>query len=273
MNRKTVGAIRPKSFYLGMVIIVLVMLIAVFAPFIASYDPHEMMIPYQRPSRDHLLGTNDVGQDIFSELIYGTRASLFVGLFAAFIITGMGTTLAVLSGYYRGITDRIISALTNIAMAIPSLPLTILLVAFLKPGKWNLILALSLTGWTGTARILRTKTMEIAEQPFIKIEKTLGVSNLVIMLKHILPNLKDIVLMRGAMMISSVMVTEASLSFLGLGTYGEKSWGSILRYAFFRNSILRQFTWWYLPPILCISVTVLGFMLVGYYGATDEKTV
>lgn len=140
----------------------------------------------------------------------------------------------------------------------------------MKPGKWNLIIAMSITSWTGTARILRAKTKEIAEQPFIKIEKALGVSDFVIMFKHILPNLKDIILIRGVLSVSAAMVTESGLSFLGLGTYGEKSWGAILRYAFFRHSILRGQIWWYLPPIICISVTVLGFMLIGYYGTKNE---
>jgi len=260
----------PYSFKAGLIIVLTAAIIAIFAPFIAPYDPYEMGNIYEKPCLDHLLGTNDVGQDILSELVYGARVSLFVGFFAAITITGIGVVFALLSGYYGGIIDRLITVLTNIAMSVPGLPLTVLLVAFMKPGKWNLIIAMSITSWTGTARILRAKTKEIAEQPFIKIEKALGVSDFVIMFKHILPNLKDIILIRGVLSVSAAMVTESGLSFLGLGTYGEKSWGAILRYAFFRHSILRGQIWWYLPPIICISVTVLGFMLIGYYGTKNE---
>ena len=134
------------------------------------------------------------------------------------------------------------------------------------PGKWSLIIAISVTAWTGTARILRSRVMQLKELPFIKIEKTMGVHPAVILFKHILPNIKDIILTRGAMAISGAMMTEAGLSFLGLGEFGEKSWGSVLHYAFFRNSIMKKQYWWYVPPIVCICVCVLGFMLIGYYG-------
>ncbi len=256
---------------IGIGIIAFATLVAIFAPVIAPYDPNALGESYLTPSKEHLLGTNDIGQDIFSEIIFGTRVSLLVGFSTAFITMVVGTGLGVSAGYFGKTVDRVITAVTNIAMSIPDLPLTILLVAFMKPSKWNLIIALSITAWTGTARILRAKTREIITQPYIKIEKTLGVSNIIIMTKHILPNLSNILLIRGALSIAGAMVTEAGLSFLGLGTYGEKSWGSILRYAFFRNSILRGQIWWYLPPILCISVTVLGFMLIGYYATEREQ--
>lgn len=256
---------------IGILIIAVATSIAIFAPYISPYDPNFMGEAYLKPSLKHLLGTNDIGQDILSEIIYGTRVSLFVGFFAAFITTVVGTVLGISAGYFGNYVDKVITALTNIAMSIPHLPLTILLVAFMKPSKWNLIIALSITAWTGTTRIVRSKTKEIITQPYIKIEKTLGVSNALIMFKHILPNLNDIILIRGIISIAGAMVTESSLSFLGLGTYGEKSWGSILRYAFFRNSILRGQVWWYLPPIICISITVLGFMMVGYYRIEDGK--
>ena len=127
---------------------------------------------------------------------------------------------------------------------------------------FSLILAISITAWTGTARILRTRVTQICELPYIKIEKAMGVSAPVIMVRHILPNLKDILLTRMALSVSGAMTTESGLSFLGLGTYGQKSWGNILHFAFFRNSILRKQIWWYLPPMICISLSVLGFMLV-----------
>ena len=162
--------------------------------------------------------------------------------------------------------DKAVTALTNLAMAVPGLALTTLLVCYLSPGKISIIVAISITAWTGTTRVLRSRILALTEEPFVKIEKAIGQRDLVIMGKHLVPNLKDIILSRGAMAVSSAMMTEASLSFLGLGEFGEKSWGAILHYAFFRNGVIRGFTWWYLPPILCTSLAVLGFMLVGYYG-------
>lgn len=267
MNKKKLST--PTK--IGISIILFATLVAIFAEYISPYDPHALGPEYLKPSKEHLLGTNDIGQDIFSEIIFATRVSLLVGFFTALITTVVGTTLGIISGYFGKTIDKIITAITNIAMSIPSLPLTVLLVAFMKPSKWNLIIALSITAWTGTARIIRSKTKEIITQPYIKIEKTLGVSNFIIMFKHILPNLIDIILIRSSLSIANAMVTEAGLSFLGLGTYGEKSWGSILKYAFFRNSILRGQIWWYLPPIICICVVVLGFMLIGYYTVQNDE--
>ena len=209
---------------------------------------------------------NDLGQDIFSEMVYGTRVSLLLGVFSALLVSLIGTALALIAGYFGGTADKTICAVIDVAMAVPSLPLTMLLIAYLKSGMFSLILAISITAWTGTARILRTRVKQICELPYIKIEKAMGVSAPVIMVRHILPNLKDILLTRMALSVSGAMTTESGLSFLGLGTYGQKSWGNILHFAFFRNSILRKQIWWYLPPIICISVAVMGFMLVGYYG-------
>lgn len=247
------------------------LLIALFAPILAPCDPHEMGIPYIKPCAEHLLGTNDVGQDIFSELLYGTRVSLMIGVFTAVIVMVVATGMALLSGYYGGIIDKVVTAVTNITMALPSLALTVLLVAYLNPGKLSIIIAISLTAWTGTARMLRAKVMQLCEMPFIKMEKALGMRDAVIMIKHIVPNLKDLILTRAALAISSAMMTEAGLSFLGLGDYGEKSWGSILHYAFYQNGVIRNYYWWYLPPILCTSLATLGFMLMGYYGMQRRR--
>lgn len=257
----------------GAGIVGVMLAVAVFAPLLAPYDPYKMGIPYVKPCAEHLLGTNDVGQDLLSELIYGTRVSLFIGVFTSLIVTVISTLFALLAGYYKGWADKVITAVTNITMGLPSLALTILLTAYLNPGKMSIIIAISLTSWTGTSRILRSRVVQLCEMPFVKIEKSIGMNDFVIMLKHILPNLKDIILSRAALSVSSAMMTESGLSFLGLGDYGEKSWGSILHYAFYQRGVLRGYYWWYLPPILCTSLAVLGFMLLGYYGVqkTEDK--
>lgn len=249
---------------LGCVILAVIFLVALFAPVLAPHDPYELGIPYLRPSAEHPLGTNDIGQDILSELIYGTRISLLIGVVSALVVTFVGTALGILAGYLGGWVDRVITQVTNVAMALPDLPLTIILVAFLNASVWNIILAICITAWTSTARIIRSRVRQIRELPFVRIEQTMGASAPYIMFRHILPNLGDIVFIRGVLSVGNAMLTEASLSFLGLGVIGQKSWGGILHYAFFRNGIINGAYWWYVPPILCISVSVLGFLLLSY---------
>lgn len=264
--------LKGKMFLTGFIILVIFIIIAIFAPIISPYDPYELGMPYQKPSIEHLLGTNDVGQDILSEMIYGTRISLFIGLVAAFIVTFIGTTLGLISGYFKGKIDSIVMSVTNVALVIPSLPLTIILVAYLNTSIWNIIIAICITGWAGTTRIIRSKVLQVREMPYIKIEKTLGASNIRIMFKHILPNISELVFIKGTLAVSSAMLTEASLSFLGLGVLGQKSWGTILHYAFFRSGVINEYYWWYLPPIICISLCVLGFTLLGYYNTSKDNS-
>lgn len=254
----------------GAVIVGILVFVALFAPVLAPYDPFKMGIPYIKPCAEHPLGTNDVGQDLLSELIYGTRVSMFIGIFTALIVTVLAALLALVAGYYKGWVDRIVTALTNVTMGLPSLALTVLLTAYLRPGKLSMIIAISLTVWTGTSRILRSRVVQLCEMPFVKIEKAIGMNDFVIMVKHILPNLKDIILSRAALSVSSAIMMESSLSFLGLGSYKEKSWGLILHYAFYQRGVIRGYYWWYLPPILCTALAALGFMLLGYYGT--QKT-
>lgn len=250
---------------LGIALLGTVFFVALLAPILAPHNPYELGTPYLRPSAQHLLGTNDVGQDILSELIYGARISLLIGLVSALAVTLVGTALGIMSGYLWGLTDRVIMQMTNVVMALPSLPLTIIMAAFLNANVWNIILAICITAWASTARIIRARVQQIKDLPFIQAERTMGASGLYIMLRHILPNLGDFVLIRGVLSVGDAMLTEASLSFLGLGVIGQKSWGGILHYAFFRNGIISGAYWWYIPPILCISMSVLGFLLLSYY--------
>lgn len=251
-----------RSFYVGAGILIVFLFAAIFAPLLAPYDPYELGKPYLKPCAEHLLGTNDVGQDILSELIYGTRVSLMIGVCSSFVITIVGCGVGLSCAYFGGRCDRILMKITSVAMAVPSLPVAIILAAYLDAGIWNLIIAICITAWPSTARIVRAKAQELNELPYIKIEKTLGVSGPKIILKHMLPNLSDIVLTRSVLSISGAMLTEASLSFLGLGVIGQKSWGGILYYAYFRNGIINNYYWWYLPPMICISLSVLGFMMI-----------
>lgn len=257
-------------FMIGAVILALLFLTAVFAPMLAPWNPHTFGIPYQGISAQHPLGTNDLGQDILSELIYGSRTSLLIGLVSAFIVTVVGTVLGLLAGYLGGITDKIIIQITNIALSLPSLVLSVLLAAFLNVSIWNIILAICVTAWTQTARIVRTRTQQIKNLPFVQAERMMSAGPIYIMVRHILPNLSEIVYTRGVLSVAGAMLTEASLSFLGLGVINQKSWGGILHYAFFRNGLINGYWWWFGPPILLITLSIVGFMLLGYYSPFSE---
>lgn len=250
----------------GCMILFFFVFIAIFDEQLMPYSMDALSAPFMRPSEEHLLGTNDIGQDILSELILGTRTTLTTGIMSAVFIILIGTGVGSIAGYYGGWADSILNGCTQIFMAIPQLPFTIVLVAFLEPSLWNMVAAICLTSWTTTAKIVRAKVIEVKQQPFVRIEETLGQKKSKIVVRHILPNIMDIVWMRAALAVSSAMLTEASLSFLGLGLYNQKSWGSILYYAFHKNGVVAGFYWWYIPPILCISLCIFAFVLIGYYG-------
>lgn len=269
MNKRRI----PPSIIVGSVILLFFVFIAIFAECLMPYEMNELFKPYQRPSAEHLLGTNDIGQDIFSELLLGTRVTLLTGTTAAIFVVLIGTVVGIAAGYLGGIVDKILSTLTSVFMAIPSLPFTIVLVTFLEPSIWNIVVAICLTSWTSTARVVRSKVAELKEQPFIKIEETLGQHKWYIMMHHLLPNISEIILMRSTLAVSSAMLTEASISFMGLGVYNQKSWGSILYYAFQRNGVVANFYWWYVPPIICISLCIFAFVLIGYYGVGSSSRI
>ena len=258
---------KPNPFVLaGAILLAIFVFVAIFANQLMPYTMKEMSVPFQKPSSSHILGTNDIGQDILSELILGTRTTLITGVMAAISVVFIGTGIGLISGYFGGVIDKIMQMLTAVVMTLPQLPLTIVLVTFMKPSIWNIVIAITITAWAGTARLVRAKTLELRQLPFILSEEMMGQNAFVIMFKHILPNMKDIAMMRATLAVSSAMLTEASLSFLGLGVYSQKSWGSILYYAFQKNGVITGRTWWYAPPIICISLCIFGFVLIGYYG-------
>ncbi len=239
---------------------VVLLFVALFAPWIAPYDPWEMSIPFLGPSWEHILGTNDVGQDIFSELVFGARTSLLVGFTASLAITVMGSFLGAFAAYYGGWADRCIMVFINVALSVPSLPLIIVLSAFLKRSVWNIILCICLTGWVGTARIIRSQALRLKDMGFIRNCRTMGCSSLYIIIRHLLPNLKETILTKGMLSVASSMLTEASVSYLGLEPMTSKSWGTVLNDAFRAGGVFNGYWWWYLPPIACISLSAFCFL-------------
>ncbi len=260
---------RDRAAVVGLAVFLAILTVAVFADLIAPYNPYERVgRPYERPSWKHLLGTNDIGQDIFSEVIYGTRASLFIGFLAAITGTAIGTIVGLVSGYHGGRLDEVLMRVVDMWLSIPTLLFAVFLVAVIVrtggiPMFYSVILAIALTSWPPVARLVRSATLSIKERPYIESAVALGASSLRIMLRHILPNVAPIVLVEVVVRTAIAMLTESSLSFLGLGDPTVKSWGTVLHFAMIKNALILGLWWWFLPPGLMIAVTVMSVMMVG----------
>jgi peptide/nickel transport system permease protein len=247
---------------IGLSVLAFFIVLAVFAPVIAPHDPQETGIPYQPPSAEHLLGTNDLGQDILSELIYASRISLSIGFLAALISIVIGVTAGLLAGYYRGFVEEMVMATNDVVLLIPGLPMMIILAAYLRPSMWNMILVVGFLWWGSTARVVHSRVLQLREMPFVEAARALGGSDRYIIFRHILVNTNDVVHAKFVLAVASAMLTEASLSFLGLGDPLNISWGEMIHFAFSRGGFANDMWWWYLPPGLMICSCVLGFVMI-----------
>ncbi len=256
--------IRNKKGLLGLSILVVFALIAVFAPYLAPYDPYKMVgRPFEPPSDKHPLGTNDIGQDILSEVIYGTRISFYVGLTAPTIATLIGLMLGLAAGYLGGKVDEVISGAIDVMLAIPGLPLIIILAAYLGQSLNNIILVLAITGWVGVARVVRSQVLSLKARLYVEAAKAVGASDSRIMLNHILPNVMPLMAAYVILGATSAILTEAGLSFLGLGDPTAKSWGQILHHAHVKHALQLGLWLWAFVPGLMIALMGMGFTLLG----------
>ncbi|HPY93238.1 MAG: ABC transporter permease [Methanothrix sp.] len=258
---------------IGLSILSLFLVMAIFAPIIAPNDPRETRMPYQPPSQEHYLGTNDIGQDILSELIYASRVSLTIGFLAGLISVTIGATLGILAGYYRGGMEELVMATSDVVLLVPGLPLMIILAAYLSPSMWNIVLAVGLLWWCSTARVVHSRVLQLREMPFVEAARSLGGGDGYIMLNHILINTKEIIYAKFALAVASAMLTEASLSFLGLGDPLNISWGEMIHFAFSRGGFANDMWWWYLPPGLMICACVLGFAMISMEPERSQKAL
>jgi ABC-type dipeptide/oligopeptide/nickel transport system permease subunit len=260
---------RSTSGLLGLVILLFFVSMAIFAPFLAPYNPYKRVDrPLKPPSSKYLLGTNDIGQDIFSELIYGTRVSLLIGFAAALFTVTIGTLIGVVSGFLGGTVEELLMRFTDVIMILPNIPLLILLMAiFGKQSFFIMVLAISITGWTTAARLVRSSTLSIKERAYVEAAKAIGAGDRHIISKHILPNVSPLIMATMIYEVAGAMMSEAGLAFLGLGDPSNKSWGMILHYAetsggWYANMGYPAW-WWIIPPGLCIALTVASLVLIG----------
>lgn len=256
-----------KGLAVAVSIILVFSAIALLGPIISPYSPNDRMEEcFARPSFLHILGTNDIGQDILSELIYGTRFSLGIGIFASLIAIIIATLVGVLSGFFNNFIEDICLKITDFFLILPFLPMVIILSAYFKGNLLNIIFILGLTSWPETSRLIRSQIIKIQNKNYISNLKAMGASNKYIIKTHILREILPIVVYRFMFMVNSSILIESSLSFLGLGSATTKSWGTILYYAQARNVFLTDgWLWWILPPGICISLLCVSFLIVGYH--------
>src|SRR6056297_1277637 len=251
---------------LGLYIIIFFILVAFLGPLVYHYDPQSygeggLIEP---PGDGFILGTDDMGRDILGALIYGARISLMIGIFATLISVLIGTFIGIVSGFAGGKTDTILMRFTDGFMVLPKLPLIMILAALLGSSTRNIIIVLGLTSWTGTARLVRSQTLSVKERPFIERAISVGAGKGYIMYRHILPNVFPLVFSNTILVTATAILTETTLSFLGLGNPMIPSWGQILRGAFTSGAVSLGAWWFYLPAGLCVIFLVLGFTFLGY---------
>ena len=241
---------------IGGSLILILVLTAIFADQISPYDPTERVgKPFESPSAVHRLGTNDIGQDILSELIYGTRVSLIVGFATALFAIIIGTTVGLLAGYYRR-ADSILMRVVDIILVIPFLPLLILLAAYLGRSMFNTVIIIGLLIWAGSARVIRSQVMTLSKQEYVLAARAVGATDRHIIFRHILPQVTLLAIGQFVLVVSTAILLEAALSFLGLGDPIQKSWGTVLYWAQVRGAFLTPaWSWWVMPPGLLNFLT------------------
>jgi peptide/nickel transport system permease protein len=254
---------RNRAALAGLVVIAVLILAAVFCPLLAPYDPYRVSLGdrLQAPGSAHWLGTDELGRDILSRLLYGARVSLWVGIVTVALAGTMGVLGGLVAGYLGGYWDAVIMRLADVFLAFPVIILAIAIVAVRGPGLNNVLIALALVFWTNYARVARSVVLTLREEDYTWAARTLGAGPLRIMLRHLLPNALAPLIVLASLGMGNAILAEAALSFLGLGIQPpEPSWGSMLSLGM---QFLRDASFLSTSPGLAIFITVLGFNLLG----------
>jgi peptide/nickel transport system permease protein len=258
---------------IGAILITLVLIAALLAPYLGTVDPQasgkrEDILTV--PSTKHWLGTDDLGRDVWSQIIFGSRVSLAIGLITAFVTVVTGTLIGLIAGYYGGLIEEVLVRVIDFFMMLPVLPLMIILAAVLGPNLWNIILVISVVSWPTTARVVRSQVLSIKERPYVEAARCIGAGNVRLMFSEIMPNVLPLMFAQAVLMITYAIYDEAILAFLGLGDPTRISWGSMLHFAF-ESGVMSRSPWWIGPPIASIIALIVGFSLLGT-AVTDVMT-
>ncbi len=254
---------RNKLAVAGGIIVVLLFLIALLAPIISPYNPDNIDRRHilEAPGPDHPFGTDDLGRDVLSRMIFGSRISLAVGFVAVGISTLLGMIAGALAGYYGGWPDRIAMRFIDIMLSIPTFFLILAVIAFIGPSIWNIMAVIGLTSWMGVARLVRAEFLSLKEREFVLAARAVGASDLRIIFRHVMINSMAPVLVSAILGVAGAVLVESALSFLGIGVQPPTpSWGNILTLG--KDNI--EIAWWLsVFPGLAILITVLGYNLLG----------
>lgn len=263
----------PLAFW-GLAIIATVLVLALLASIVAPYDPDAIDVKsiLLAPSSAHWMGTDGLGRDVFSRMLYGARISLLVGFVAVGIATLIGVVLGAVSGYYRGWVDMVIMRMVDVMLSIPTFFLILAVIAFLTPSIWNIMIVIGLTSWMGVTRLVRAEFLSLREREFVQASATLGARDHRLIFRHLLPNSLTPVIVSSVLGVASAVLVESGLSFLGLGVQPpQASWGNILS----EGKEYIEFGWWLsFFPGVAILLTVLGYNLLGegLRDALDPRT-
>jgi peptide/nickel transport system permease protein len=256
-----------KSGLFGLGLLLFFIAIAVFAPLLVDKDGLDLTQAtagvLEPPSKEYWLGTDDSGRPILTQLIFGARVSLFVGLFATFISMLIGTVVGLLSGFLEGWGARFLFRLTEWFLVLPFLPLALILATILGRGLFNIALVIGVTSWPATALLIRAQTLSIRERPYLERARVLGGGRWHQITRHALPNVMPMVFANTTLTVAAAILTETTLSFLGLGDPTRISWGTMLENAFHVGAITTGAWWYIVPPGVCVVLVVLAFTLVG----------
>ncbi len=256
-----------RSGMIGLGILVVFTLVALTAPVLADAGGLKVTEAtggvLDAPSGDFLLGTDDNGRSVLTLLIWGSRVSLFVGLLATGISMVIGTLVGLAAGHFKGWTSAVLYRLTEWFLVIPFLPLAIVLASVLGRSLFNIALVIGITSWPGTAMLIRSQTLSIEARPFLERARVLGAGHWHQMTRHVLPNVMPMVFANTTLTVAIAILTETTLSFLGLGDPLRVSWGSMLDQAFDAGAMTTGAWWYIVPPGICVILVVLSFTLVG----------
>jgi peptide/nickel transport system permease protein len=251
--------------FTGAVLLAVIVLLALAGPWLYPYNPWEYVgKPLEPPSWTHPLGTNDVGQDLLSELIYGTRTSMVIGLSVGLIGVLISLILSLSSVLRGGLWDFALMRLVDAWLTIPPLLLVLLIVAFVPPRVSVLILALSLFSWAGSTRILRSQGLEIKGELYVEAALAMGASAPYLARRHFLPGLYHLVILSFLVQTRRAILLESSLAFLGLADPQHKSWGIMIQYGMKFMALGDYWLWWLLPPALALGLTLVSLALIGF---------
>lgn len=251
----------------GSLLFIFFFFVAAFAPYLAPYDLRaigKVEDKLKPPSPQHLLGTDEIGKDILTQVIYGSRISVMVGILAAATSTLIGCAIGLFAGYYKGVIGDLLAGLCDIFLAIPVLPFMLIFAAILGPSVWNVIIAIGLTTWPGVARVVRSQILSLKERTFVERVISIGAHDRRIMLRYILPNIAPLIFANAVLQVSTGVLAEATLSFLGLGDASQISWGLMLHRAMATGVIYAGAYWYIFPPGICILLMVFAFTCIGY---------